>query len=77
MTASSHATTSVVKIMMAMYDEIEQYRKENDALRELLLQKGLTQRQLRKEMNVLLKSPKSLAADQLFRELCEGMRVFL
>ncbi len=67
-----------LKIWMGMFDTIETYRRKNDALQEMLLKRGLTRRRLRREMNALLKHPKPHpAADQQFRELCEGMKVFL
>jgi hypothetical protein len=61
-----------------MFDLIDRYRRENDALREMLLKRGLARQQLRKEMNGILKHPKPLPrVDLQFRELCEGMKVFL
>lgn len=67
-----------LKISMGMFDMIDRYRRENDALREMLLRRGLKRPQLRKEMNRLLRHQKPLPrADLQFRELCEGMRVFL
>jgi uncharacterized coiled-coil DUF342 family protein len=78
MPASNPSNDPVVQIMMGMFDMIERYRKESDALQEMLLRRGLKRRQLRKEMNEILGHPKPLSrAHQQFRELCEGMRVFL
>lgn len=56
-------------------ETIEQYRKENDALQEMLLGRGLTKRQLQKEKNALLKS-RSLQcdADVQFAKLREAMK---
>jgi hypothetical protein len=78
MRSLDRAENAFLKINLGMFDAIDRYRRENDALRELLLKQGLTRRQLRKEMNALLKRPKSESrADLQFRELCEGMKVFL
>ena len=78
MSASNPANASVVKIMTHLFDLNEQYREENIALREMLLSRGLTKQQLRKEMNALLRSLKTqLNADRQFAELCEQMKVFV
>src|SRR5437899_12136938 len=78
MPASNPERDPVVRIMMRMFDMTEQYRKENGALREMLLRRGLTQRQLRKEMNETLRNPKPQSRPDLqLQELCDGMKVFL
>jgi hypothetical protein len=78
MPALDRTQNEFLKIEMAMFDIVETYRRENIALKEMLLKRGLTRRQLRKEMSVLLKHPEPRsAADQQFRELREGMKVFL
>jgi hypothetical protein len=78
MPASNPSNDPFVKITMGMFDMIERYRKENAALKEMLLTRGLTKRQLQKEMNALLKHPKPLPdADLQFRELREEMKVVL
>jgi hypothetical protein len=58
MPASNPATDPVVKIVMNMFEVIDRYHKENYALQEMLLHRGLTRRQLRREMNAFLKHPK-------------------
>lgn len=75
---SSPEHDPVAKIAMRMLRVIESYQKENYALRDMLRQRGLTPRQIRTEMNVLLKHPKSQSrADLQFRELRQGMKGFL
>ncbi len=78
MPSSKRRPYPFVDVTMGMFDMIERYQKENDALREMLLRRGLAQPQLRKEMNAILKHPKRhRSADLQFQELREGMRVVL
>jgi hypothetical protein len=78
MPSSKRRADPFVDITMGMFDMIERYRRENDALREMLLRRGLARPQLRKEMNAILKQPKPhRSADLQFQELRERMRAVL
>jgi|ERR1700685_377470 len=78
MPSSNPSNDPVARILMKMFDMMERYRRENGALQEMLQRRGLKLRQLRKEMNEILRSPGPVSpAHRQLRELCEGMRVFL
>jgi hypothetical protein len=78
MPASNPSNDPVVKIVVNMSKMIDRYHKENYALQEMLLKRGLTRQQLRREMNASLKRPRPQSrADLQFRELCEEMKAFL